>query len=713
MPMGQPMEPIDPLVAQFRAMQMDPAGHLRGVRMAPQPATTGYERGPQGMPFVDVNPRTQGPGVAGPPRTSQPKQPSIVPTTYQGWTFVKSKPEHRGEKSTWRLVDRTQMPLSSEVLEAGVKRRKAKNRDTLMKDLKLLSSNQRNQIDRLVEEKMRAETNPDVEWTLAGLDLETQKINPFMAPTELTRFDAIIKRAMKPAVTDARKSHASGRSGNVVDLDTPLPRANGSQSSGQAQGQNVVRNQQMNPPQGMAMPPHFNQAPRQTNGAPPQAPQFHPQGQNMGMMDGQGMGMPQQMPQMFPGQMPYMGPGPQGQPGFAPHQAARPTVIQHAQPRDMPQQGRPVSFAGPHQAHVTVLNDAQGGPMYDDEVMFEYTEPKKKKKAAKKAAEVMDDEMPQPAKKKAAKKTPIQDADLPPRPPMGPHAADLHPRSHQHQHPINIHRKSSLKSVGAAAKARVRKAQDKVEAWQESSSETDFSGLHDSSNFSDTGNSTFTPPSSPRSDFAPPLHHRRSSMKAPTPPKPFPGSLYNRPSEDPHERARVEGAYREHRKPPAYHPPADIYVGDSRHHRRPSVHSPQFSPHISRSASVRDPGYGSRYREHERERERPLLQHAATYHNGGNDYMSSSRYRDGADLGVRHIRGLPAPMDSRDEFRRATERDVEKEREREREWERGLEREREIKYRAYKHQKQAQWDAEYLAAEQRARRRSGMGGFWP
>ena len=139
-----------------------------------------------------------------------------LPPVYQGWMFTKLDPETPGGKKTWSRAIKSEMPVSHADLAAQVRRQRDKGISVLTQ-YNGLNTFQRAQVDRLVEEKNKMEKDQRLEWKLASVKKEERNIG--LSHKETVSMQVIVKKILKPAVTQSPKEKAKAPSGIVSDLN--------------------------------------------------------------------------------------------------------------------------------------------------------------------------------------------------------------------------------------------------------------------------------------------------------------------------------------------------------------------------------------------------------------------------------------------------------------------------------------------------------------
>ncbi|KAI9831352.1 MAG: hypothetical protein M1819_005126 [Sarea resinae] len=153
-----------------------------------------------GPEFVDMNfdhsragpaePAPQLVNLGGRPKGDPSSAPSV---SYEAWIFHKADPAPGG-KSTWAKARRNLLPSQSEDLEKQLKKQRNASNAAAKQYAKLKDLKQA-QIDRLLADKLRDESDPRAEWTLASLKLEERIIS--RTAKETLSMEAILKRQLR------------------------------------------------------------------------------------------------------------------------------------------------------------------------------------------------------------------------------------------------------------------------------------------------------------------------------------------------------------------------------------------------------------------------------------------------------------------------------------------------------------------------------------
>ncbi|KAI9840759.1 MAG: hypothetical protein M1837_001333 [Sclerophora amabilis] len=144
--------------------------------------------------------------------TPKPKQKSTSPDARQmqleGWTFRREEPA-KGERRTWLKVRRAEMALPFDELHKQVKQQE-RGGASLYHKYRKLAPNQLAQVDRLIDDKKKAERDPNVEWKLACLNAEKKKGPRWGDPVETSVIIVILKRESRTASQSPAGAKATG-----------------------------------------------------------------------------------------------------------------------------------------------------------------------------------------------------------------------------------------------------------------------------------------------------------------------------------------------------------------------------------------------------------------------------------------------------------------------------------------------------------------------
>ena len=151
--------------------------------------------------------------------TGRKKQIAPINTSFHCWTLTKAAPRTRDDALSWKRAERVQMTLSSDELGSQVKKQlKIKS---LTEMYEALSTDQRQQVEVLLKEKRRDETNKYACWEIAAIHREIR--NNMRTRIRETTFIRVIlsredKRKVESAATEQKATKASPAS-NVSDLN--------------------------------------------------------------------------------------------------------------------------------------------------------------------------------------------------------------------------------------------------------------------------------------------------------------------------------------------------------------------------------------------------------------------------------------------------------------------------------------------------------------
>lgn len=154
------------------------------------------------------------------------KQVAPIQTTFHCWTLTKATPKTRDDAPSWKRAERVQMTLSSDELGSQVKKQlKARS---LTEMYEALSTDQRQQVEVLLKEKRRDETNKYACWEIAAIHREVRN-NMRTRVRETTFIRVILSREDKRKVASISTEHKTTKASvasNISDLndlsDLPL-----------------------------------------------------------------------------------------------------------------------------------------------------------------------------------------------------------------------------------------------------------------------------------------------------------------------------------------------------------------------------------------------------------------------------------------------------------------------------------------------------------
>ena len=115
--------------------------------------------------------------------------------SYEGYTFYKCKPHHKGQKETWAIAQMVPMPVSQRDLKDQIKKGRKKHisaldeyNDDEMKGYK------RKQVDNLIRERTKIDGDYGYEYVLASIKLDSRKTKS--KDTETLSMQVILKRQL-------------------------------------------------------------------------------------------------------------------------------------------------------------------------------------------------------------------------------------------------------------------------------------------------------------------------------------------------------------------------------------------------------------------------------------------------------------------------------------------------------------------------------------
>ncbi|KAH0284485.1 hypothetical protein M436DRAFT_44755 [Aureobasidium namibiae CBS 147.97] len=151
--------------------------------------------------------------------TGRKRQFAPIVASFHCWTLTKAAPRTRDDALSWKRAERVQMTLSSDELGSQVKKQ-LKIR-SLTEMYEALSMDQRQQVEVLLKEKRRDETNKYACWEIAAIHREVR--NNMRTRIRETTFIRVIlsredKRKVESAATEHKATKASSAS-NISDLN--------------------------------------------------------------------------------------------------------------------------------------------------------------------------------------------------------------------------------------------------------------------------------------------------------------------------------------------------------------------------------------------------------------------------------------------------------------------------------------------------------------
>ena len=131
--------------------------------------------------------------------TSDPRHQSRTTdsgeVSYEGYTFTKCKPHHKGQKETWAVAQMVSMPVSQRDLKDQIRKGRKKHvsaldeyNDEKMKGFK------RKQVDNLIRERTKIDGDYGYEYVLASIKLDSRKTKS--KNTETLSMQVILKRQL-------------------------------------------------------------------------------------------------------------------------------------------------------------------------------------------------------------------------------------------------------------------------------------------------------------------------------------------------------------------------------------------------------------------------------------------------------------------------------------------------------------------------------------
>jgi hypothetical protein len=147
------------------------------------------------------------------------KHVAPIQTTFHCWMLTKAASKTRDDVPNWKRAERVQMTLSSDELGSQVKKQlKARS---LTEMYEALSTDQRQQVEVLLKEKRRDETNKCACWEIAAIHREVR--NNMRTRVRETTFIRVIlsredKRKVESPATERKTTKASVAS-NISDLN--------------------------------------------------------------------------------------------------------------------------------------------------------------------------------------------------------------------------------------------------------------------------------------------------------------------------------------------------------------------------------------------------------------------------------------------------------------------------------------------------------------
>ncbi|THY34337.1 hypothetical protein D6D01_02000 [Aureobasidium pullulans] len=145
------------------------------------------------------------------------KQVAPIQTTFYCWKFTKAAPSKDKDAPNWKRAERVQMTLPSDELAAQVKKQ-CKTR-SLTEMYEALSTDQRQQVEVLVQKKRREETSRYANWEIAAIYREI--FNNLRTRVRETTFIRVILRREDNRRADnlPQPSKALDTASNISDLN--------------------------------------------------------------------------------------------------------------------------------------------------------------------------------------------------------------------------------------------------------------------------------------------------------------------------------------------------------------------------------------------------------------------------------------------------------------------------------------------------------------
>lgn len=155
------------------------------------------------------------------------KQSAPIIATFHCWKLTKAAPKTKDGAPSWKRAELVQMTLPSDELESQVK--KQRKTRSLIEMYEALSADQRQQVEVLIQQQRRDETNKYARWEIAAIHREV--LNNLRTRIRETTFIRIIlcrddRRKVEKAAPD-HKTTSAGVVSNISDLNdlsNPLPK---------------------------------------------------------------------------------------------------------------------------------------------------------------------------------------------------------------------------------------------------------------------------------------------------------------------------------------------------------------------------------------------------------------------------------------------------------------------------------------------------------
>ncbi|KAG9658285.1 hypothetical protein KCU64_g4622, partial [Aureobasidium melanogenum] len=147
------------------------------------------------------------------------KQSAPILSTFHCWKLTKAAPKTKDGASSWKRAAVVQMTLPSDELESQVKKQlKAKS---LIDMYEALSTDQRQQVEVLIQQQRRDETNKHARWEIAAIHREVLN-NLRTRIRETTFIRVILSRDDRRKVEKAKSGHeptSASVASNISDLN--------------------------------------------------------------------------------------------------------------------------------------------------------------------------------------------------------------------------------------------------------------------------------------------------------------------------------------------------------------------------------------------------------------------------------------------------------------------------------------------------------------
>ncbi|KAI4724256.1 hypothetical protein E4T49_07996 [Aureobasidium sp. EXF-10728] len=144
------------------------------------------------------------------------KQVAPIQTTFHCWKLTKAAPKIRDAAPSWKRAERAQMTLPSDELESQVKKQcKARS---LIEMYEALSTDQRQQVEVLIQEQRQHEVNKYARWEIAAIHREVLN-NLRTRIRETTFIRVILSRDDKRKVEKTATENGTGVASNISDLN--------------------------------------------------------------------------------------------------------------------------------------------------------------------------------------------------------------------------------------------------------------------------------------------------------------------------------------------------------------------------------------------------------------------------------------------------------------------------------------------------------------